>query len=130
MSRLIKKPIKVPGEVKLLLAGTKVEASGGGRTEILEIPEGLELSQEKDELSAQLSQESKEAKERAGTFWAELKNLLSGLDKPFTIPLRLHGVGYRAVLEGKLLKMTLGHSHPDVYELPEEVQCEIKIRWR
>lgn len=59
-----------------------------------------------------------------GTMWALLKNTLIGVSEGFKIKLELVGVGYRAAAQGQKLNLTLGFSHPVVFDVPKEVTVE------
>ena len=60
----------------------------------------------------------------AGTTRALLANMVKGVSEGFEKKLDLIGVGYRAAAQGKKLNLTLGFSHPVVYETPEGVTIE------
>ena len=68
---------------------------------------------------------SKESTALAGTTRALVNNMIIGVSQGFEKKLELRGVGYRAKASGKSLELTLGFSHPVVYELPNEVEVEI-----
>ena len=52
-------------------------------------------------------------------------NLVKGVSEGFERKLEINGVGYRAKLSGEKLELSLGFSHPVVYELPKEVSAEV-----
>jgi large subunit ribosomal protein L6 len=60
----------------------------------------------------------------SGTTRALVNNMVVGVTKGFETKLDLVGVGYRAQVQGKKLNLTLGFSHPVIYELPEGVSAE------
>ena len=60
----------------------------------------------------------------AGTTRALLANMVNGVAKGFELKLELVGVGYRAQVQGRNLNLTLGFSHPVVYEAPEGITIE------
>ena len=53
------------------------------------------------------------------------KNIIDGVSKGFEKKLEINGVGYRAKLSGNKLELSLGFSHPIVYELPEGISAEL-----
>ena len=53
------------------------------------------------------------------------KNIIEGVSVGFEKKLQINGVGYRAKLSGNKLELSLGFSHPVVYELPEAVSAEV-----
>ncbi len=71
------------------------------------------------------SSETKEAKALHGMYRALVQNAVTGVGKGFTKTLELHGVGYRANASGKKLEMSLGFSHPVVFEIPEGIEIKV-----
>ena len=60
----------------------------------------------------------------AGTMRSLLANMAKGVSEGFEKKLELKGVGYRAQAQGKSLNLSLGFSHPVVYQAPEGVSIE------
>jgi large subunit ribosomal protein L6 len=60
----------------------------------------------------------------AGSTRAHLANMVEGVTKGYERKLELHGVGYRAAVQGKALNLTLGFSHPVQYAIPEGIAIE------
>ena len=61
----------------------------------------------------------------SGTTRALINNMVTGVTDGFERKLELVGVGYRAQAQGKNLNLTLGFSHPVIYEVPAGVEVEI-----
>jgi large subunit ribosomal protein L6 len=59
-----------------------------------------------------------------GTMRALINNMVIGVTDGFERKLTLVGIGYRAQVQGKKLNLTLGFSHPVVYEVPEDITVE------
>ena len=60
----------------------------------------------------------------SGTARALVNNMVKGVSEGFEKKLQLIGVGYRAQAQGKVLNLSLGFSHPIVYEMPEGVSVQ------
>jgi large subunit ribosomal protein L6 len=60
----------------------------------------------------------------AGTTRALLNNLVAGVSTGFQRKLEIYGVGYRAQVQGKVLNLTLGFSHPVNFHIPEGIAIE------
>ena len=56
-----------------------------------------------------------------GTFAAHVRNMVEGVNTPFVKKLQIEGIGYKAELQGKSLKLSLGFSHPVLVEVPEGI---------
>ena len=69
--------------------------------------------------------DSKESKSLHGLYKVLLQNAVEGLTKGFTKVLELHGVGYRANVQGKKLELSLGFSHPIFFEIPEGIEIKV-----
>ena len=89
------------------------------------IPNSVSVNQLDQELTVGYDEASKESTALAGTTRALVNNMIIGVSQGFEKKLELRGVRYRAKASGKSLELTLGFSHPVVYELPNEVEVEI-----
>jgi large subunit ribosomal protein L6 len=69
--------------------------------------------------------ETKESKALHGLYRSLIQNAVIGVTKGFTKALELHGVGYRANVAGKKLELSLGFSHPVVFEIPEGIEIKV-----
>jgi len=124
MSRVAKEPIELPQGVEFNLSGTAVSIKGAKGTLTLELNSEVELAQEGTTLSVKPRSGSRFSTAIAGTTRALLANMVEGVTRGFEKKLELKGVGYRAMTEGKKLNLTLGFSHPVVYEVPEGITIE------
>jgi large subunit ribosomal protein L6 len=61
-----------------------------------------------------------------GTYAAHVRNMLSGVNTPFVKKLQVEGIGYRAELAGKQIKLSVGFSHPVLVNVPEGVAVAIE----
>ena len=72
-----------------------------------------------------LENDSREANALSGTFRALVANMVKGVSDGFEKKLQLVGVGYRAQAQGKALNLSLGFSHPVVYNLPDGITAQM-----
>ena len=70
------------------------------------------------------AEDSKKSVALTGTFRSLVSNMVLGVSNGFQKELELQGVGYRAQAQGKKLNLSLGFSHPVVYEVPEGIDIE------
>ena len=124
MSRVAKAPVELPQGVEFNQSGTAVSMKGGNGTLSMELNSEVELVQKDNMITVMPRSVSRFATAIAGTTRALLANMVEGVTRGFEKNLELKGVGYRAISEGKKLNLTLGFSHPVVYEVPEGITVE------
>lgn len=123
MSRVAKAPIEIPKGVEVTIADRSVTVKGSKGTLHMQINPGVNLTREGNVISIAYA-EQPGANAHAGTTRALLNNMVSGVSKGFERKLELVGVGYRAQAQGKVLNLTLGYSHPVVFEVPPGLTIE------
>jgi len=84
----------------------------------------VKVVQDAEALKVEKANDSREADMIAGSTRAHLANIVEGVSKGYERKLELVGVGYRAHAQGKVLNLTLGFSHPVVYDAPEGITIE------
>ena len=124
MSRVAKSPVEVPAGVQVTLKGNDLSVKGSQGTLALEIHVNVEVSQNDNVLTFAARDGAKQSRALAGTTRALVNNMVIGVSKGFERKLILTGVGYRAKASGTSVDLTLGFSHPVVYNLPEGVTAE------
>ncbi len=124
MSRVAKAPVTVPAGVTVTQNGRQVEVKGSKGTLSFNLHALVELKQEEGKLQIAPVKESKDAWMQAGTARAVLNNLVKGVSEGFERKLQLIGVGYKAAVQGNVVNLSLGYSHPINYTLPEGVTAE------
>ena len=124
MSRVANSPVELPKGVEVTLGSAEISVKGSKGTLAMAINSQVEIA--KDENVLTFAPRSKETFARAmsGTTRALVNNMVIGVSQGFETKLDLVGVGYRAQVQGKKLNLTLGFSHPVIYELPEGVSAE------
>jgi large subunit ribosomal protein L6 len=124
MSRVANSPVEVPAGVQVTLKGQDLSVKGGNGTLALEIHSSVEVAQNENVLTFAARDGAKQSRALAGTTRALVNNMVVGVSKGFEKKLVLNGVGYRTKVSGKSVDLTLGFSHPVVYNLPEGVTAE------
>ncbi len=119
MSRVAKKPITLAKGVELKVSADQIDVKGPKGTFRLAKPVGVEVTVENGQV--QLTVANADRLPMAGTLRAILANTVTGLSEGFTRKLELVGVGYRAAMQGKDLNLSLGFSHPVLYQTPEGI---------
>ena len=124
MSRIAKAPVELPQGTEFRQNGNVVTIKGSKGELSLEINSDVELKEEDGALQLAPRSGSRFATAVTGTTRALLANMVTGVNEGFERKLELVGVGYRAQAQGNKLNLSLGFSHPVVYEMPEGVSVE------
>lgn len=122
MSRIGKKPIPLPGGVKVQI-GSQLEVTGPKGKLTVPIPPGISIRQSDGKL--EVNRASDEHAALHGLTRALAANAVNGVATGFTRELDIVGIGYRADVKGKIATFTLGYSHPIEFLLPEGVDLKI-----
>ena len=126
MSRVGKKPLPIPKDVKVTVQGQVVEVRGPKGSLSHTVPEPLAVELADGQLVVRRASDDRRAKALHGLHRALLANMLLGVRQGFEKRLEIVGIGYRAQLQGRALTLSLGYSHPVVYPLPEGIQAEVE----
>lgn len=138
MSRIAKSPVTVPSGVEVTIAARAVTAKGPKGELSLDLLPGVDLARDGDELKVSIighgggdgghggdgDTPPKRAVAFSGTMRALVANLVRGVSEGFEKRLAIAGVGYRAQAQGRRLNLSLGFSHPVVYQAPPGVTVE------
>jgi large subunit ribosomal protein L6 len=125
LSRIGKKPIRLPAGTEIDIQGNVVTAKGPKGQLTYKVSDGLTLVKEENELLVQRPNDSKQFRALHGLNRALLANMVEGVTKGFEKKLELVGVGYRAQMQGKKLVINIGFSHPVEVEAPEGIEFEV-----
>ncbi|MGB0507183.1 MAG: 50S ribosomal protein L6 [Pikeienuella sp.] len=124
MSRIGKKPIEMPGGVSASVSGQTIEVKGPKGTRSFTATDDVTISVDGQAVSVTPRGLSKRSRQQWGMTRTQVQNLVIGVSDGFKKELEIQGVGYRATLQGKSLKLALGYSHDVVYEVPEGIEIK------
>jgi len=121
MSRIGKKPVPVPAGVTASIADGQLSMKGPKGTLAIDLVSEVSYAIEDGNVSVTPANDTK----RARSFWGMqrtlVQNLVTGVTEGFTKTLQITGVGYRAAVQGKNLKLQLGYSHDVDFAIPEGI---------
>ena len=123
MSRVAKRIVDLPAGVTVSVASGLVTVKGAKGALTLLLTEGVTLEQADKKLSVKFAGDDA-TRIRAGSTRAHIANMINGVTKGYEKKLELVGVGFRAAAAGKALNLTLGFSHPVVFDVPEGISIE------
>ncbi|CAM3218112.1 MULTISPECIES: 50S ribosomal protein L6 [Methylobacterium] len=118
MSRVGKKPVPVPAGVTATVTGQTVKMKGSKGELQFDVPTLVSVEMKDGAISVEPINQSKPARSLWGTSRAQIANIAEGVSKGFEKKLEITGVGYRAAMAGKALKLSLGYSHDIEYAIP------------
>jgi large subunit ribosomal protein L6 len=121
MSRIGKKPVELPSGVSASVSGQTVEVKGPKGTLSFKATDDVTIAQEGSSVTVTPRGTSKRARQQWGMSRSMVANLVQGVSTGFKKELEIQGVGYRAAINGNILKLQLGYSHEVNFEVPEGV---------
>lgn len=126
MSRIGKNPVVFDNTVQVTVSPAN-EVTIKGAKSSLKIPmqPNITAKIEGGKVVLTRNNDSKESKALHGLYRALIQNAVTGVTKGFTRGLELHGVGYRANVSGKKLELSLGYSHPIIFDIPDGIEIKV-----
>jgi large subunit ribosomal protein L6 len=121
MSRIGKKPVALPSGVEASVSGQTVSVKGPKGTRTFTATDDVTIAVEDGAVSITPRGTSKRARQQWGMSRTMVQNLVTGVTTGFKKELEINGVGYRASMQGTVLKLALGYSHDVDFEVPQGV---------
>ena len=122
MSRIGKRPVALPEGVTATVSGQTVQVKGPKGTRSFTATDDVDVKLEGESVRVAPRGSSKRARQQWGMTRTLVANLVTGVTEGFKKELEINGVGYRAMVQGKTLKLSLGYSHDVDYAIPEGIQ--------
>jgi large subunit ribosomal protein L6 len=126
MSRIGKKPVKIPSGVKLSQDGNKITVTGPKGTLNVDVDPIIKFEISADEVQFSRGSDIKREKAMHGLYAVLLKNLITGVTDGYSKRLDLVGIGFRAEYKNQKLFMSLGFSHPIIFYPPEGIKIDLQ----
>jgi len=130
MSRIGKKPIKVPSGVKVAIHGSRVEVEGKKGKLSAAIPPGIRFELNGDTLTAIRESDEKPYPAYHGLARAMAANCIRGVTEGFSKDLDLVGIGYKVDAKPKAMTLSLGYSHPIEFPIPPGISVKVEKQSR
>ena len=125
MSRIGKKPVVIPAGVTVTVDGTNVKVQGPKGELERSFSDLVMIEREGEEVLVSRVDESTASNAQQGLTRTLIHNMVVGVSEGFEKKLELTGVGYRVMLKGKDLELSLGYSHPVIYAAPDGISFEV-----
>jgi large subunit ribosomal protein L6 len=126
MSRTGKLPIKIPAGTEVSVASGELTVKGKGGTLKRAMHPAIKIEVANGEAVVSQAQNTRLARALWGTYAAHVRNMVAGVNTPFQKRLDVQGIGYRAELSGKQLKLQVGFSHPVMMAIPEGITTTVE----
>lgn len=126
MSRIGKQPIAIPAKVKVDVKGSKVFVEGPKGKLDMELPRRTSLKIDGGNVLVSRDGDDAEARALHGLSRALVNNLVKGVSEGYSKKLEINGVGFKAAVQGKVVNMSLGYSHPINYEIPDQIKVTVE----
>src|SRR3984885_7144226 len=126
MSRIGKLPGAVPAKVKGEVKGQKVFVEGPKGKLDFELPRRTSIKVDGGNIVVSRDGEDAQAKALHGLSRALVNNMVKGVAEGFVKKLEIQGVGFKAAVQGKVVNLSLGYSHPVNYNIPDQIKVTVQ----
>lgn len=126
MSRTGKLPVKIPAGTEVSVVSGEITVKGKGGTLKRALHPAIKIEIANGEATVSPAQQTRIARALWGTYAAHVRNMIAGVNAPFQKKLQVEGIGYRAELSGKSLKLQVGFSHPVLIPIPEGITAAVE----
>ena len=122
MSRIGKKPVTIPSGVTVDVNGNKVTVKGTKGMLTRTFEPSMKITVEGSEVKVERPNDEKRNKSLHGLTRTLINNMVIGVTTGYEKTLEINGVGYKAAKQGKKLNLSLGYSHPVIFDDPEGIE--------
>ena len=126
MSRIGKLPVVVPPKVKVEIKGQKVFVEGLKGKLDFEMPRRTSIKLDGGNVIVSRDGEDAQAKALHGLSRALVNNMVKGVSEGFVKKLEIQGVGFKAAVQGNVINLVLGYSHPVNYPIPAQISVKVE----
>ena len=125
MSRIGNKPITVPAGVEVTLDGNHITVKGPKGTMEKDLHKNMEVSIEGNVITVKRPDDEALNRSLHGLTRTLINNMIEGVLNQYARTLEVNGVGYRVQKQGNNLNLSLGYSHPVIFEAPEGITFDV-----
>ena len=126
MSRIGKQPVAIPPKVKVEAKGQRISVEGPKGKLQWDLPNRTSLKVEGDKIVLGRDGDDAQAKALHGLSRALVNNMVKGVSEGFVKKLEIQGVGFKAAVQGKVVNLALGYSHPINYPIPDQIKVTVE----
>lgn len=126
MSRIGKRAIIIPSGTDVQVGAADITVKGKGGTLTRALHPAVQITVDGGSVAVMPNGNNRLARALWGTYAAHIRNMVAGVNTPFTKKLEVQGIGYRAELAGNKLKFALGFSHPVEVAVPQGLTATVE----
>jgi len=126
MSRIGKKPVQIPDKVKVAITGTTVSVEGPKGKVSKTFAPVVKFEQKDKTLVVSPTEETRFSRAMFGTARSVIASMVQGVSVGYAKELEIQGVGFKAAVQGKIVNMNLGFSHPINYPIPDQIKVTVE----
>jgi large subunit ribosomal protein L6 len=126
MSRKGRMPIELPKGIEVKITGNTVSVKGSKGTVTQALLPGIILNIEPTQVLVTVAEDTREMRRNHGLYRALIQNMILGASQGFEKRLEMVGVGYRAAVQGSLLDLQIGCSHPTKLAIPQGLAVKVE----
>lgn len=126
MSRIGKQPVPIPAKVKVEVQGRSLKVEGPRGKLSLELPPRTTARVADGKVVVERANDEKASRAMHGLARALINNMVTGVNEGFVKKLEIHGVGFKAAVQGKIITLNLGYSHPINYSIPDQIKVTVE----
>ncbi|MBU1869194.1 MAG: 50S ribosomal protein L6 [Candidatus Omnitrophica bacterium] len=124
MSRIGKKPLSIPSGAKVEIKDGSIYVEGPKGKLSRKLSDRISVEIKDNQILLKRSTEIKTDKSLHGLYRALIANMLIGVTEGYGKDMEIIGVGFKAAVQGNVLNMALGFSHPINFPIPEGIKIE------
>jgi large subunit ribosomal protein L6 len=125
MSRIGKKPVEIPAKTKVEVKGQLVAVEGPKGKLEFSVPSPITVAVKDGKVIASTTQLDRTGKSRWGLTRSLIANMVKGVNDGYQKQLLVEGVGFRAVVQGTALNLSIGFSHPVIFQIPKGIKLTV-----
>lgn len=127
MSRKGRIPIMLPKDVEVKIEGSTLKVKGPKGSLSQELVKGIIINVDDQKMTVGADDKIiEEAKSFHGLYWALIFNMVKGVSEGFEKKLEMIGVGFRAIVQDRLLDLQVGLSHPTKISIPQGIEVAVE----
>ena len=126
MSRIGNKAVEIPDKVKINIDNAGSVSVEGPKGKLnWTLPRGISGKIDNNKVTLARSAETRSVKALHGLSRALVHNMVQGVSEGFTKQLEIEGVGFKAAVQGAKLNLSLGFSHPILFDIPKDIKITV-----